>query len=285
MDTSRLEQLGLTVEEGASGVTATLDLSSVLVNPVTRQAVEQVTFQVVGDRLHPSEPPEVTGLAPILVNAVADAADIEALVSDAYNESVFHLQRRSSELQVLGLSPKVDPESLELSAELQEGPLSFTLKADRLGNFRVAEARKDGEALSGAYAHTFELSEFRERVALAGYLSALFGEVARAQPSTAGAGPVRFSELVEAFGASAVVPPSSGVELLAVLEVRGRPYRFAAARVAGRTFRGLLAGGQGKVWAGRFDLKDFPGIVRWVAKLLDVPPEAVKLVGPDISQE
>ena len=281
MDSSRLEQLGLTVEEGAEGA-ATLDLSSVLINPVTRQAIEQVTFQVVGERLLPSAPPEVVGLTPILLTAVSDAADIESLIADSFNEAVFHLQRRSSELQVLGLSPVVEPETLVLSAELKEGPVAFTLEADRLGNFRVARAEKDGEALPGA-GHTFELSEFRERAALAGYLGALFGEAPRAQQ--AGAGIVRFSDLVAAFGPHAVVPPSSSVELLAMLEVQGRPYRFAAARVAGRTFRGLLAGGQGKVWAGRFDLKDFPGIVRLVAKLLDVPPEAVKLVGPDVPQE
>jgi hypothetical protein len=284
VDSSRLEQLGLTVEEGAAGDSATLDLTSVLVNPVTRQAIEQVTLQVVGERLMPSAPPEVVGLPPILINAVSDAADIESLLSDAFNEAVFHLQRRSSELQVLGLSPVVDPETLVLTAELREGPVRFTLEADRLGNFRVARAEKDGEVLPGAGAETFELSEFRERAALAGYLGALFGEATRAQPAP-GAGIVRFSELVEAFGPHAVVPPSSSVELLAMLEVQGRPYRFAAARVAGRTFRGLLAGGQGKVWAGRFDLKDFPGIVRLVAKLLDVPTEAVKLVGPDIPQE
>lgn len=280
MDSSRLEQLGLTVEEG----TATLELSSALVNPVTRQAIEQVTFDVVGDKLLPSAPPEVVGLAPILVNAVSDSTDIESLISDSFNEAVFHLQRRSSELQVLGLSPVVDPESLVLTAELTEGPVAFTLESDRLGNFRVARAEKDGQALRGAGADTFELSEFRERVALAGYLEALFGETPRAQPAQ-GTGIVRFSELVEAFGADAVVPPSSSVELLAMLEVKGRPYRFAAARVAGRTFRGLLAGGQGKVWAGRFNLNEFPGIVRLVAKLLDVPPEAVKLVGPDAPQE
>ncbi|XXF81396.1 hypothetical protein P2318_17050 [Myxococcaceae bacterium GXIMD 01537] len=285
MDLSRLEQLGLTVEEGAAGARATLDLSSALINPVTRQAIEQATFLLVGDRLLPSEPPELAGLSPILVSAVGDAADIESLVADAFNEHVFHLQRRSAELQVLGLNPEVHPETLELTVLLKEGTSAFTLKADRLGNFRVERAERDGAELPGAGSHTFELSEFRERAALAGYLGALFGEVPRTPAAPAGAGLVRFSELVEAFGPDAMVPPSSGVELLALLEVEGKPYRFAAARVAGRTFRGLLAGGQGKVWAGRFNLKDFPGVVRLVAKLLSVPPEAVKLVGPEASQE
>jgi hypothetical protein len=227
----------------------------------------------------------VVGLPPVLVNAVADAADIESLVSDSFNEAIFHLQRRSSELQVLGLNPEVSPETLELSAERVEGDLTFTLQSDRLGNFRVARAVRAGEELPGAGSQSFELSEFRERAALAGYLGALFGEVPRTEVAPAGSGLVRFSELVKAFGPTAVVPPSSSVELLALLEVEGRPYRFAAARVAGRTFRGLLAGGQGKVWAGRFELKDFPGVVRLVADLLGVPPEAVKRIGPDAAQE
>ena len=54
--------------------------------------------------------------------------------------------------------------------------------------------------------------------------------------------------------------------------------RFAAARVVGRTFRGLLAGGQGKVWAERFDLGEFPGVVPLVARLLRVPATAVKVL-------
>ncbi len=285
MDTARLEQLGLTVRESATGIEATLDLSAVLVNPMTRQPLAQVTFQVLGERLVPSAPPEVVGLPPVLVSAVEGAANIEALVSDSFSEAIMHLQRRSSELQVLGLTPHVDPARLELSARVSEGPFQFTLVADRQGHFRVVRAECDGELLPTASAHRFELSEFRERAALVGYLMALFDEATHRQPSAPPA-LLRYTELAEAFGPAALVPPTSGVELLAQFEVEGRPYRFAAARVAGRTFRALLAGAQGnKVWAGRFNLKDFPGIVQFVAGLLNVPPEAVRLVVPDTSQE
>jgi hypothetical protein len=67
--------------------------------------------------------------------------------------------------------------------------------------------------------------------------------------------------------------------------VKGEIYRFAAARVQGRTFRGLLAGTKGKVWAERFELDGFPGIVQLVADLFQVPSEAVQLLGPDSPQE
>ncbi|MCY1023176.1 hypothetical protein [Pyxidicoccus sp. MSG2] len=287
MDTARLEGLGLQVREDAAGTEAVLDLeSSPLVNPVTRAFIPEVTFQVMGDRLIPIAPAAVVGLAPILVGALSDVSDIEALLADAFNEHIFHVQRRSAELQVLGLAPRVDPETLELSTEVADGDLTVMLVADRLGNFRVARVLRGGEEVRTASGHTLELSEFRERVALTGYLSALFGEPAsRPQPVPVGAGLVRFADIVEKFGAEALVPPRSSLELLAQLEVKGRPYRFAAARVAGRTFRGLLAGARGKVWAGRFELDEFPGIVQMVADLLKVPPEAVRLVGPDTPQE
>ncbi|TQF12400.1 hypothetical protein FJV41_29345 [Myxococcus llanfairpwllgwyngyllgogerychwyrndrobwllllantysiliogogogochensis] len=287
MDTARLEGLGLQVREDVAGIEAVLDLeSSPLVNPVTKAFIAEVTFQVMGDRLIPISPAAVVGLAPILVGALSDVADIEALLSDAFNEHIFHVQRRSAELQVLGLVPRVDQDTLELTTEVVEGDLSVLLAADRLGNFRIARAQRDAGEVSGGAGHTLELSEFRERAALTGYLAALLGEPAsRPQPSPAGAGLVRFSDIVEKFGAESLVPPRSSLELLAQLQVEGRPYRFAAARVAGRTFRGLLAGAQGKVWAGRFELDEFPGIVRMVAALLKVRPEAVRLVGPDAPQE
>lgn len=287
MDTARLEALGLQVREDAAGIEAVLDLeSSPLVNPVTKAFIAEVTFQVMGDRLIPISPAAVVGLAPILVGALSDVADIEALLSDAFNEHIFHVQRRSAELQVLGLTPRVDSETLELSTEVMEGDLSVLLAADRLGNFRIARAQREQADVAGGAGHTLELSEFRERAALTGYLAALLGEPAsRPQPPPPGAGLVRFSDIVEKFGAESLVPPRSSLELLAQLQVEGRPYRFAAARVAGRTFRGLLAGAQGKVWAGRFELDEFPGIVRMVAALLKVRPEAVRLVGPDAPQE
>jgi len=287
MDTARLEGLGLQVKEDMAGTEAVLDLeASPLVNPVTRAFIPEVTFQVMGDRLIPISPAAVVGLAPILLGALSDVSDIEALLADAFNEHLFHVQRRSAELQVLGLAARLDPETLELSTEVEDGDLSVTLVADRLGNFRVTRVVRGGADVPSGGGHMLELSEFRERGALTGYFAALFGEPAtRPQPAPIGAGLVRFADIVEKFGAEALVPPRSALELLAQLQVEGKPYRFAAARVAGRTFRGLLAGAQGKVWAGRFELDAFPGIVRMVADLLKVPPEAVRLVGPDAPQE
>jgi hypothetical protein len=291
MDSARLRQLGLEVRGEGEGQQATLVLSEPLRNPVGGREVRHVTFHVQGDRLLPADPPEVVGLRPIPLGSVQGPREVEAEVADAFNEYLFHVQRRSAELRALGLNPQVDPVSLGLSTHLSEHGLALTLVADRQGHFQVARAVRDGHPLAVPQGHPFELSEFRERGALVGYLAALFGEpgpaaeAARTKPEVAGEGVLRFSQVLRAFGEGALVPPRSGLELLVVLEVEGRPYRFAAARVAGRTFRGLLAGAQGKVWAERFELDDFPGVVPLVAGLLKVPAEAVKLVGAGAPQE
>lgn len=289
MDAFQLEQLGLRAEEGPGGPQATLELAEgfVLENPVTRQPLPPVTFQLLSNRLIPIAPPAVVGLPPILLGAVRNRTEISQLLSSAYDEHLFHLERRSAQLETMGLQPKLDPETLELSTELETGPLSISLVTDRQGQFRVSRVSRDGREITGLPPFRFELFEFRNREVLASYLTSLIDErLARAQiPALGSPGLVRYAELARIFGEQAVVPPRSPLELLVQLRVNGELYRFAAARVQGRTFRGLLAGARGKVWAERFELDDFPGIVRLVADLFKVSPEAVQVLGPDSPQE
>lgn len=62
---------------------------------------------------------------------------------------------------------------------------------------------------------------------------------------------------------------------------RGVGVRFAAARVQGRTFRGLLAGPSGKLWAGRFDSwTASPEFVVLVAQVLKVSSDEVEVLAP-----
>jgi hypothetical protein len=288
MTIARLEQLGLRVEQGASGPQVALELAGPAQreNPVTRQPIPHVVFQVVDNQLTPAAPPALVGLTPIPIDEVKSAEELAQRLSASFDEYLFELERRSAQLNALGLNPSVDPQTLVLSAELEAGALSFTLMADRQGHFRVARTRRGGEILVGGAAHRFELAEFRERAALANYLTALIEETpSRTQAAPANKGLVGYSEISRAFGAQAMVPPRSSLEVLVQLTVNGESYRFAAVRQVGRTFRGLLAGAKGKVWSERFELDDFPGVVRLVADLLQVPPEAVKAVGPDTPQE
>src|SRR5438093_7271344 len=106
-------------------------------------------------------------------------------------------------------------------------------------------------------AHAFELSEFRERSALEKYLVAMFGETVigskpgeraqvdrsrvAAEPQVAQVAtvdiPIYFKDLVAAFGPLGTVPSRSQIEVLVELKVGNDSFRFAAARVTGKTFR------------------------------------------------
>jgi hypothetical protein len=289
MDTSRIEQLGLRVEQGAQGPVAVLELgeSSALINPVTRQPLTTVSFQIEPDRLIPVAPPAVVGLTPVLIGSAGSREEVALLIAGSFDDYLFHIERRSAQLHAMGLHPDLDPESLVLSAELEAGLLSLRLVADRHGQFHVARVRRDGKEISGLPSFRFELFEFRDRVALADYLNALIEE-RLARPSSAAVGPgarVRYEEILQAFGPKSLVPPRSTLEVLVELSVNGEKYRFAAGRVMGRTFRGLLAGTKGKIWSDRFELERFPGVVALVADLLKVPTSAVQIVSSDLPQE
>lgn len=299
MDESRLRAIGLSARTTEAGVEAELELASALVNPLTRSFLTRVAFSVVGDRLVAVEPPELLGIAPIDVSKLERAGDIEKQVHTAFHDHIFQIQKRSAELQTLGLAARVDPKKLSLTSEVMTpNGWQFLLASDKRGNFRVAAARRDGREQSVVPGPSFELSEFRDRASLVAYLSALFEpeakDAARGAPptltpiparapaltpaATPAAGPareLRYAELARLFSGGAIVPPAANVELLVELKVNGAVYRFAAARVRGRTFRGLLAGAKGKVWAERFDLDEFPGVIPLVADLLGVPQDAV----------
>ncbi len=280
MNPSLLEDMGLRARDTGAGLEAELDLASVLVNPLTRRPVTKVVFTVMEDRLLVIDPPELVGTPPLSLARVERASDLEQSISAAFNEHILHVQRRSADLQALGLSPRVEPETLQLSAEVASGAFRCVIATDKRGNFRVARAFRGNQELNASGTQAFELSEFREHAALAGYLQALFAEPhPQESPAAASEKPVTFGEIAVRFGGNALLPPKSSLEILVELSVEGARYRFAAARVTGRSFRGLLAGSAGKVWAERFELDQFPGVERLVSQLLNVAPEAVKVLG------
>jgi hypothetical protein len=295
MDRTFLEGLGLNVREADGVLEAELEMrSGEAMNPLTRTVIETVTFTVLGDRLIAIDPAELVGTPPILIPHLTGAAAIEDLVVKSVNDSLMHAQRRSKELSMLGINPKTDPRTLLCSAELQVGDYKFCIGNDRQGNFRVVWATHQGADLTTSGIQSFELSEFRERAALEAYLGALYGETAphsglRPQaerpvdvtPTMVVDAPddvsIPTGELVAAFGTNASVPPRCQLEIVINLRVGGERYRFVAARVAGKTFRGMLAGASGKVWAERFDLETFPGVRALISEVLKVAPDTIEV--------
>lgn len=316
MDSAFLASLGLDVTENDGVVEAELTLESgQTINPLTRKAIGSVTFTVMGDRLLYVAPPEFVGAQPINLAYLTNTR-LEDLVVQTLNDHLFQLERRSTELATLGISPNVDPQTLQLTAELKRKPFSFTIGASRNGQFKVIRALNGLQELTLA-GNTFELSEFRDKTALQEFLFAMFSDLLEEGAETAsdevtdGEGPlvsssgvqvvpeeaeaplvspsgvqvapaaspaIPFSEIFSAFG-DASLPPRSTLEILVDLKIAGKTLRFVAARVQGRTFRGLLAGPKGKVWADRFELDDFPGVRPFVADILGVEADDIEVVG------
>jgi len=282
----RLEELGLKVSDGPTGTQAVLFMErQVPLNPLTHRQLKEIVFSLAEDRLVVVQPPELVGVAPLSVQGLTTAADLEARVHAAFNDNVLQIQRRSAQLQAMGIQSRVEPGTLQLTAELQGSGHQFLIALDKRGGFRVLKARRDGDELDISAGYAFDLAEFRERSGLIGYLVVLFGgEVQEDHAPPRGAAAeledlIGYSELAERFGPGALIPPHSPVDILMVLEARGQAYRFAAARVTGRTFRGLLAGASGKLWAERFDLDDgFPGPRKLLAGLLELPESEVRVL-------
>jgi hypothetical protein len=288
MDRAFLEGLGLKVTEGDDQVVeAELELTSGrALNPLTRHVISTVSFSVMGDRLLYVGPPEFVGAWPINLAFLTNESRLEDLAVQTLNDHLYQLERRTNELSALGISAKVDPSSLELSAELERGAFRFTLSASRTGQFRVSKCVNEGTDLPIGDSAVFELTEFRDRGALEDFLYAMFGETTgasvpspREKSDLSAQVDVKISvkELFEAFGDTAV-PPRSTMEFFAEVRVGGETLRFAAARLQGRTFRGLLAGPAGKIWAERFELNDFPGVRGLVSELVGVPIDDIEVV-------
>lgn len=297
MDRAFLEQLGLDVSEADGVVEAELLLQTgQAVNPLTRKAIDRVAFTVMGDRLLYVGPPEFVGAQPINLAYLSPGGRLEDLIVQTLNDHLFQLERRSNELTSLGLCPRVDPGTLQLTAELEKAPLKFTIGASRTGHFRVTRTLNDGIELTCAGSNAFELSEFFDKRALEDFLFALFSDVvatpeeppAPADPPTTIRSPssiaasstaqgLAYKDLFNAF-ADALLPPRSPLEVVADVRVGAQHLRFAAARVQGRTFRGLLAGPTGKIWADRFELDDFPGIRGFISELMGVPSDEVEVI-------
>ncbi len=289
MDRAFLEELGLTVAEGGGTTEATLSLKGgKAVNPLTKAVIDEVLFSVTGDRLVYLGPPALVGGQPISLAYLPKGAKLENTVVQTFKDHLFQLERRSKELSSIGVPPSVDEETLTLSAELERDGLKVQISANRAGQFRVSKAWDHGGELNvGTETAPFELSEFREKGALLDFVFSIFSDVGAPPPpppqkSTESglriaAGTIPFVELLTVFG-EASLPTRSPMEMVCELKVRGEILRFAAARVQGRTFRGLLAGPKGKIWADRFELDDFPGVREQVAKATGVPIDEVEVI-------
>jgi hypothetical protein len=283
-DADRLAELGLGVSDAGGGLEAVLQLETPLLNPLAGRPIASGVFALAEGRLIPLEPPELVGLPPLSLDGVRSRSELEQQLAGAFHTHLVTLQRHTSELRTLGFSPQVDPETLELVAGVEDPPFHFLLAGDKRGQLRVAEVARDGASAVTEVGEPFDLSEFPNRTGLLAHLRALLGPAeegtaaAAAQPSVVR--PIDYSELLERFGSAAWAPAAAAIDVVVTLRARGAPYRFAATRVGERTFRALLAGPTGKVWADQFELDAFPGVSAVVAIALGIPTSEVEVLNP-----
>ena len=280
MEADRLAQLGLTVDEAGGGLEAVLALDRAVVNPFTQAVRPAVTFALAEDRLIPVEPPELVGLPPLSVAELGDREQLEAQLRAAFDEHVAGLEHRVEELQALGISARVDPESLEIQGEVELPPLRFVLGGDKRGHLQIEQVYRAGTLVGSEVGPPFDPTGFGGREALGIWLRGQAGTPAEPQIPRG----VGFGELLERFGAAARVPPRSGVEVIVDFKARGERYRFVAARVRGRLFRALLAGPDGKKWGDHFALEDFAGVEDVAVRALGIEAKEIEWLGPEAEE-
>ncbi len=282
-DADQLTELGLGVTDTEAGLEAVLQLGTPLLNPLAQRPIATGVFALAEQRLIPLEPPELVGLPPLSLDGVRNRSELEQQLAGAFHTHLITLQRRSSELRALGCAPQVDPETLELATRVDDPPFRFLLAGDKRGQLRVAEVTRDGGAALTDVGAPFDLSEFPNRAGFFAHLRALVGpppahEGAAATSPSPAIHPVGYRELLQHFGEPAWIPATAAVDVVVTLRVQGIVYRFAATRIRDRTFRALLAGPGGKVWADQFDLESFPGVPAVVAAALGISASTVEVL-------
>jgi len=285
VDGAQLAALGLGVTDTGAGLEAILQLGAPLLNPLAQRSIPSGVFACQEEWLIPIEPPELAGLPPLSLAGVHSRSELEQQLAEGFHRHLVSLQRNGGELRSLGLAAQVDPETLEIAAWLEDPPFRFLLAGDKRGQLRLAEAVADGQPPLEDVGQPFPLSDFPSREALSAHLRSLVGQPATTgepAPAPAAALPaaIAYRELLERFGVEAWVPAGGAIDVVVTLRARGILYRFAATRVAERTFRALIAGPEGKVWSDQFPLDDFPGVSAVAAHALGVLPSEVELLAP-----
>ncbi len=265
MGPDRLAELGLTVHEGAAGPEVVLPLQGSVVNPLTGRRLGAVTLAVAEELLIPVDPPELVGLPPLVVDGVTELAALEAQLIAGLRASTWGGFRPwPARSRRWALSPCIELGSLEVRAETELEGLRISLGGDKQGKLRILAVHRAGALLRTDVGAPFEVPEVPDAASFQAQLLALVGETPAPRRD------VGYGELPERFGPAARVPATSPLELVTDFTVRGERYRFVAARIRGRTFRGLLAGPDGKKWAEHFELEDFTGVADVASRVLGI---------------
>jgi hypothetical protein len=282
----KLSALGVPVRLASDRVTLEGDLAfqGRLLHPATGQPIVRARFVVVGhDHLRFLDPP-LAALGEVDFHSHDRLAALELALSAALVQRAGTLRDLAGRLRELRLEAGVDAERLAVRAVVKTPSHAFEILGDPEG-VRVSRVAPVGGApfeVSPCFP-PLDLAAFHGPADLELYLSDAVARMRAAEPARAAAAPaasgaleitppprnaLTLASLARIFGEQAILAPNALVELVQEFQHGGTRYRFVAAREAGTLFRGRLIGPGGDVWTERFELSDFPGPRRVVARAL-----------------
>jgi hypothetical protein len=288
----KLSGLGLPVRLGADRETLEGELvfAGRVAHPVTGQPLARGRFVVVGhDRLRFVEAP-LSALRPIDFYAHERLATLEQAVATELGGLQGRLQDVAARLRSLRLEAAVDADRLLVRSVVKSASHAFEVLGgpDEVRVSRVAPVGGLPWEVPASFP-PLVLSQFATPADLERWLVEALPRLTPAHgpgppaPAEGAVEPGRLEAtppprsaltlegLAQVFGADAVLPPNSPVELVQEFRHGGTRYRFVATREMGTRFRGRLIGPSGDVWSDRFDLASFPGTAKVVAAALGAP--------------
>lgn len=286
----KLLALGIATRPGANDSTVlegelVVNPPARLTNPMDGARIDKIQFVVEGhDHLRATAPPCLEHVPPQPFYDFDQLAQLLAQIQAALDQSKACVQRTGDRLAHLGLEVQPDPARLTVFCRLEvAGKGSVELEASGRGLFatRLREsATGRTRKLLGEIA--VSLDEMVDRADLELELGRLIesegsettvtGPVAGADlsPATAheaaGSKGVSLGPLTAAFGVDAVIRP--GFSVVRELVADQRRLQFAVRHEEGDTFSARLVSGEGTIWNGRLSLDDFPGLEKFVSRLL-----------------
>ncbi len=296
----KLSALGVPVRLGADRETLEGELAfqGGLLHPATGEPLARARFVVEGhDRLRFLDPP-LAALGPVDFHAHERLAALEQALAAALARRAERLRQLAARLRELHVEAGVDADRLAVRAVVKTPSHAFEILGDPRGVrlSRVAPVGGTPFEVPPELA-PIDLAAFRARTELERFLVDAVGRMPPPEPSRTAPPPaagaveptppprnaVTIAALARVFGEQAILAPTAVLELVQEFQHGGTRYRFVAAREAGTIFRGRLIGPSGDVWSDRFELAEFPGTARVVARALgaagaderDVPAGAV----------
>jgi hypothetical protein len=282
----KLSALGVPVRLAADreSLEGELAFQGRLLHPATGQPIARGRFVVAGhDHLRFLDPP-LAALGEVDFSTHDRLAALELALSSALGRRAGTLRDLAARLRELRLDAGVDPERLAVRAVVKTPSHAFEILGDPEGVrvSRVAPVGGTPFEVSPEFP-PLDLAAYRSPAELELFLSGALPRMRAAEPAHAPAAPaasgaleatppprnaLTLASLARIFGEQAILAPNAMVELVQEFQHGGTRYRFVAAREAGTLFRGRLIGPGGDVWTERFELSDFPGTRRVVARAL-----------------